>query len=296
MSAEQLCFFKFSRPLLDLLGKEFFQSVPAQPGVYLFVGERRRILYVGQSKNLRQRLGYYKNAQPEREPRRIIRLVHQTRAIELQTCESPAAAEARELELIQEHQPRFNVRHALSRTYSFFGVRTEGGRLSIRLALEPAKRTDEEMVIGAFKNRGLCRRGLFAIARTLWGSQRAIDSIYALPLWLLDRTRLNEIELSDDGGAGEEMLSLLRGDSADLLRRTERNAASTADPFVKALFDSDLLLLTEFFALAVRMRELRERSGIQGLLPQREVDRVLLARTKEGPRDDRGPSEETASA
>ena len=70
MSAQQLCFFKFERPLLDLLGVEFFRSAPAKPGVYLFLGEGKRVLYVGQSKNLRLRLSYYKNAQPEREPRR----------------------------------------------------------------------------------------------------------------------------------------------------------------------------------------------------------------------------------
>src|SRR6185436_10512476 len=104
MSVEQLCFFKFERPLLDLLGVEFFRSAPAKPGVYLFLGEGKRVLYVGQSKNLRLRLSYYKNAQPEREPRRIIRMVHQTWSIELQVCETPAAAQAREVELIQEHR------------------------------------------------------------------------------------------------------------------------------------------------------------------------------------------------
>ena len=149
MSHEQLCLFKLALPLIDVLGKGFFESVPRAPGVYLFRGERERVLYVGQSKNLRVRLAYYKNARPEREPRRIIRLVHQTRRIELHPCDSPAAAEARELELIQEHQPRFNVRHALSRTYSFFGVQSLEGGVRLRLSLD-STRQDDEVIVGAF--------------------------------------------------------------------------------------------------------------------------------------------------
>src|SRR5205814_7898791 len=64
MPAQQLRFFKRPKPLLDRFGAEFFRSLPSKPGVYIMSGEAGRVLYVGQSKNLRVRLGTYRNANP----------------------------------------------------------------------------------------------------------------------------------------------------------------------------------------------------------------------------------------
>jgi hypothetical protein len=272
MSAQQLCFFKFERPLLDLLGVDFFRSAPAKPGVYLFLGEGKRVLYVGQSKNLRSRLSYYKNAQPEREPRRIIRLVHQTRSIELQVCETPTAAQAREVELIQEHRPRFNVQHALSRTYSFFAIRSVGKEMRIRLSLEENGQPEERLV-GAFKNRSLCRRGLFALGRTLWSEGHKPKSIFDFPMALLDRHKTNQVTLPEE----KPVEPLLCGESSDFLLRTQDLLEREREPFLKKIFESDFATLTELFELAVRMRGLRERSGASGLLPQTQIDRVRFA-------------------
>jgi hypothetical protein len=272
--AEQLCFFKFSRPLADLLGAEFFRSAPAAPGVYLLFGEGRRVLYVGQSKNLRARLGYYKNAQPEREPRRIIRLVHQTRAVEWLRCETVAEAQARELELIQEHSPRFNVQHALSRTYGFFGWRVHAGFLELRLALESAPR-EEETMVGAFRNRGLCRRALFALGRTAWCAERTPASIFDLPMSVLDRARRSEVSFAASGHLREEIPALIQGESAAFAGRMERLCKAEKDPFLKSLFQQDHLTLVEFFDLAVKMRALRERAGVP-VIQQRDVDRLRL--------------------
>ena len=40
---EQLCFFKFPRPLLERFGKAFFSDVPRGPGVYVFSGENELV-------------------------------------------------------------------------------------------------------------------------------------------------------------------------------------------------------------------------------------------------------------
>jgi hypothetical protein len=279
MSAQQLCFFKFERPLVDLLGVKFFRDAPAKPGVYLFLGERGRVLYVGQSKNLRLRLSYYKNAQPEREPRRIIRMVHQTRSIDLQVCETPIEAQAREVELIQEHRPRFNVQHALSRTYSFFAIRSGAVEMRIRLSLDQTAQGDETL-IGAFKNRGLCRRALFALSRTFWGEAHAPRSVFDFPMALLDRTRANEFSLPEE----KSVPPFICGESPEFLARTQRLLERETEPFLKRVFEGDLLTLTEFFNLAVRMRALR--SGSSALLSQAQIDRMRFERqplAKESP-------------
>src|SRR5215213_4554027 len=163
---EQLCFFKFPRPLLDRFGKDFFRGVPAEPGVYVFSGDSGRPLYVGHSKNLRERLSYYKNAQPEREPRRIIRLVHQVRNIELERCQTVNSAQVRELALIRQLRPRFNVANTLSPTYSYFAFSNCDTDFALRLRMSEA-RSEGENIVGGFRNGGLCRRAFEAIVRSV---------------------------------------------------------------------------------------------------------------------------------
>jgi hypothetical protein len=253
MPAEQLCFFKFQRPLLERFGVEFFRNVPKSPGVYVFTGEQGRVLYVGQSQNLRLRLSYYKNAQPEREPRKIIKLVHQTRAIDLECCESAEAARLRELALIGQHRPRFNVANTLRPTYTFFGLRESAGGFTLRLSMNQSRR-EGEMMVGAFKNRGLCGRAFCSIARTIVAESARIESVYDFPAWLNSKAR-------EWSAIEKEWLSsvegLLRGDDAGLLEKAERNGKRASDSFLKQLYEADLLTLTEFFQLAQEMREVR---------------------------------------
>ncbi len=108
MSAGQLWLFPPPRPLIERLGADFFRALPPRPGVYLMCGPREGVLYVGRAKNLRQRLGSYRVANPERFPRRIIRLLHQVTRIEWDECATEAAARAREEALIVLLMPRFN--------------------------------------------------------------------------------------------------------------------------------------------------------------------------------------------
>src|SRR3954464_5704812 len=107
MTEQQLHLFAAPRPLLERLGADFFSSVPSEPGVYVMTGADQRVLYIGQSGNLRARLGSYKNAKPDRAPRKVIRLIHQVRAITWEKCETPQAARLRENELLRLHRPRF---------------------------------------------------------------------------------------------------------------------------------------------------------------------------------------------
>ena len=109
MAAGQLWLFDPPRPLVERLGEDFFRALPATPGVYLMCGAGEGILYVGKARNLRKRLASYRVANPERLPRRIIRLLHQVRRIEWDECESEETASHREELLICVLTPRFNA-------------------------------------------------------------------------------------------------------------------------------------------------------------------------------------------
>ena len=252
MAIEQLCFFKFQRPLLERFGKEFFTSVPREPGVYLFSGEQERPLYVGHSRDLRARLSYYKNAQPEREPRRIVRLVHQVRKIELERHATLDAAQLRELALIRQLRPRFNVANTLSPTYSYFSFRSIGNAFSFRLTMSEA-RPDGEVRIGAFRNRGLCARAFIALARTIVASSGKIRSVFDFPAWLNVRSR----EWHFEQNFRSIVYRFICGEDNAFLAQALALSERATDPFLRQLFETDLLTLSEFFTLAQEMAKLR---------------------------------------
>ncbi len=108
MATGQLWLFDPPKPLVERLGEEFFRALPARPGVYLMCGAAEGVLYVGKARNLRKRLAGYRVANPERMPRRIIRLLHQVRRIEWDECPDEQKAVAREEMLICALMPKFN--------------------------------------------------------------------------------------------------------------------------------------------------------------------------------------------
>lgn len=108
MRGRQPGLFQLANPLTMRFGAEFFIALPRVPGVYRFYDGAERLLYIGQSASLRDRLGSYRHVTPDRHPRRTLRLVARIHRIEWQACST--ALEAIELErvLLLEHRPPFN--------------------------------------------------------------------------------------------------------------------------------------------------------------------------------------------
>ncbi len=88
--------------------KEFFVTVPPQPGVYRFLDERDTILYVGKAKNLRQRLAAYFGDKKHLSAKTKA-LIRHARRIEFTLVDTEADALLLENTLIKKHQPRYNV-------------------------------------------------------------------------------------------------------------------------------------------------------------------------------------------
>lgn len=88
--------------------RHFADGLPHSPGVYIFRGERNEPLYVGTTRNLRNRVrSYFTAAETRRRIHDMISLAEKLDHIETATI---LEAEIRELRLIEEFQPRFNRR------------------------------------------------------------------------------------------------------------------------------------------------------------------------------------------
>lgn len=106
--SRQPALFRLENPLTQRFGPDYFIGLPKGPGVYFFSDREARLLYIGQSANLRARIGSYRHVTPDRHPRRTLRLVARIHRIVWEACASPAEAIAREKALLLEHRPPFN--------------------------------------------------------------------------------------------------------------------------------------------------------------------------------------------
>ena len=66
------------------------------------------VLYIGKAKNLKKRLASYRVANPDRMPRRHLKLLRAVERIELRECKDESAAIATESGLLRNLRPRFN--------------------------------------------------------------------------------------------------------------------------------------------------------------------------------------------
>jgi predicted GIY-YIG superfamily endonuclease len=138
VSASQTLLFPDPRPLVERLGQDFFRQLTERPGVYLMQDAAGSVLYVGKAKNLRQRLGHYRVANPDRLGRRHLRLLRQVVRIELQECADEIAALAREAELLRVLKPKFNRAGVWPAPPRFLVWRWSRRKLELAIAETPA--------------------------------------------------------------------------------------------------------------------------------------------------------------
>lgn len=98
------------------------ESVPLDPGVYLWKGSEGEVLYVGKAKQLRSRMRQYVLGQDERE--KIPLLMERTCDFEYVVCETETEALVLEKNLIQQYSPPYNVDFRDDKSYPFIALTT----------------------------------------------------------------------------------------------------------------------------------------------------------------------------
>ena len=96
-------------------------TIPDSAGSYQFKDRHGRLIYVGKAKSLRSRLGsYFQN--PAYLPPRTAQMVAEAESVEWIQVDTEVEALMLEYSLIQQHQPRFNVRYRDDKSYPFLCV------------------------------------------------------------------------------------------------------------------------------------------------------------------------------
>ena len=96
-------------------------SIPDQPGVYKFLDEHHRVIYVGKAKSLRSRLSSYFQDTFNLHPRTQT-MVRTAASVEWTVVSTEVEALQLEYSWIKEFDPRFNVRYRDDKSYPWLAV------------------------------------------------------------------------------------------------------------------------------------------------------------------------------
>lgn len=256
----QMLLFPDPRPLVERLGPEFFRGVPQQAGVYLMRDRADTVLYVGKAKNLRKRLTSYRVANPDRIPRRHLRLLRAVERIELQPCADEASALAKESSLLRTLRPKFNRAGTWPSTPRFLAWRVSGDGLDLAVLSAADSGWKHYGPLGSV---ALHLRA--TVARLLWCALRPEDGLARLPEgWFSGRHRevcsipgQNVVAAALDDSA-QRLQNFFAGQANEFTEWILACTASWSHPFDLAARDADLETVTEW---ANHQRALHKRQN-----------------------------------
>ena len=149
-------------------------TLPARPGVYRMTDAKGDVLYVGKARALKARVTNY--TQVARLPRRLQRMVAQTRGMTIVTTNSEAEALLLEAQFIKRFRPPYNVLLRDDKSFPFILLRAD--HAFPRVQLHRGARRAKGDYFGPFAGAGQVRKTLNALQK-LFLLRSCTDSFFA---------------------------------------------------------------------------------------------------------------------
>src|SRR5437660_1677704 len=151
---------------------EKVKQFPPAPGVYLMKDAQGRVLYVGKSKNLRNRAGHY-FTKAAAEHRRTADLVKLIADVDFLPAESEVGALLLEARLVKDIQPRFNVDLKDDKSFPYLQIRMREDFPRVEFMRTP-------------RHRGVKLYGPFTSAKSLRQAIQVLQRIFKFRTCTLD--------------------------------------------------------------------------------------------------------------
>ena len=141
--------------------REVLKTLPVRPGVYRMQDSRGEVLYVGKARALRNRVTNY--TQVARLPKRLQRMVAQTRSMTIVTTRTEAEALLLEAQLIKRFRPAYNVLLRDDKSFPFILLRED--HAFPRVQKHRGARRAKGQYFGPFASAGSVTRTLNALQK-----------------------------------------------------------------------------------------------------------------------------------
>ena len=142
--------------------REVLRTLPRNPGVYRMHDARGDVLYVGKARALRNRVTNY--TQVAKLPKRLQRMVSQTRSMTIVTTRTEAEALLLEAQLIKRFRPAYNVLLRDDKSFPFIMLREDHEFPRIQKH-RGARRVKKAHYYGPFASAGSVTRTLNALQK-----------------------------------------------------------------------------------------------------------------------------------
>jgi len=154
--------------------REVLKTLPVRPGVYRMQDSRGDVLYVGKARTLKNRVTSY--TQVARLPKRLQRMVSQTRSMTIVTTRTEAEALLLEAQLIKRFRPPYNVLLRDDKSFPFILLRED--HKFPRVQKHRGARRIKGQYYGPFASAGSVTRTLNALQK-LFLLRSCSDSFFA---------------------------------------------------------------------------------------------------------------------
>ena len=213
--------------------REVWKTLPSRPGVYRMQDARGDVLYVGKARTLKSRVTNY--TQVARLPKRLQRMVAQTRSLTIVTTRTEAEALLLEAQLIKRFRPPYNVLLRDDKSFPFIMLREDHEFPRIQKH-RGARRVRKAHYYGPFASAGSVTRTLNALQK-LFLLRSCSDSYFenrSRPCLLYQIRRcsapcVGRISEQDYGALVEDAKSFLAGKSTNVQSRLSKLMAEAAE-------------------------------------------------------------------
>ncbi|MEO0134068.1 MAG: excinuclease ABC subunit UvrC [candidate division WOR-3 bacterium] len=250
-------------------------NAPAAPGVYLFKNQEGKIIYIGKARNLKERLKYY--LQPQPDVRRA-NLIKEIADLDIIVTSSESDALILEDNLIKINKPKYNIRLKDDKKFPYLKITVNEEYPRIF----PTRNLKED---------GSILFGPYTSAKNLRQALRLVKKIFKirtcnkkLPLTIPEKPCLNyrlnlclgpcqnKVNRESYQERVNEVIEFLMGKSEKLIKEIEKKMWEAAQ---KEEFEKAAILRNQLFAL----QELRKRHEVI-LKDKKSMDVVGVAKNK----------------
>ncbi len=231
--------------------REVLKTLPRRPGVYRMQDARGDVLYVGKARVLRNRVTSY--TQVAKLPKRLQRMVAQTRSMTIVTTRTEAEALLLEAQLIKRFRPAYNVLLRDDKSFPFILLRED--HAFPRIQKHRGARRIKGQYYGPFASAGSVTRTLNALQK-LFLLRSCSDSYFenrSRPCLLFQIKRcsapcVGRIGEADYDELVDDAKAFLAGRSTNVQSRLSKlmaQAAEKQDYELAAVYRDRLRALTE---------------------------------------------------
>jgi excinuclease ABC subunit C len=213
--------------------REVWRTLPSRPGVYRMQDARGDVLYVGKARVLKNRVTSY--TQVAKLPKRLQRMVSQTRSMTIVTTRTEAEALLLEAQLIKRFRPAYNVLLRDDKSFPFIMLREDHAFARIQKH-RGARRVKQAHYYGPFASAGSVTRTLNALQK-IFLLRSCSDSFFenrSRPCLLFQIKRcsapcVGRIAEADYAELVDDAKAFLGGKSTNVQARLSKLMAEAAD-------------------------------------------------------------------